>query len=188
YKEETIEDLIANDPVDDDESGVSALDRADIYVGFGQYDRAEAVLEKALSLEPENTACRDKLIEVYEQQGKKEQAQSVRDSALAVGAVVAATSAVAAHSSDDQFTLDDLSEDVDDLSLDLEGEDFNFDLSLDDLSLDDNKDQEEEIESLSLQDADTSLEDDFSTFENSAVTDDATRSSVMDDLDNLEFD
>lgn len=188
YKEETIEDLIANDPVDDDESGVSALDRADIYVGFGQYDRAEAVLEKALSLEPENTACRDKLIEVYEQQGKKEQAQSVRDSTLAVGAVVAATSAVAAHSSDDQFTLDDLSEDVDDLSLDLEGEDFNFDLSLDDLSLDDNKDQEEEIESLSLQDADTSLEDDFSTFENSTVTDDAARSSVMDDLDNLEFD
>ncbi|MGN0921434.1 MAG: FimV/HubP family polar landmark protein [Cellvibrio sp.] len=180
-KEESLEELIANDPVDDDVSDVSPLDRADIYIGFGQFDRAEAVLEKAVADEPENAAYRNKLIEVYEQQGKQDQAESQRSALAAIGA--AAAVGIVAYAQTTSADTEEPVQSVDELDLNFEDE---FDLSLNDLDLNslDSKDQLESNETSEFDSLDLSgsFDEDLLAMDELAV------GEASESLENITFD
>lgn len=83
----------------------SPIERADVYISFGQYDRAEAVLNDALARNPLDEAVSDKLAELSRLQNKEPV-----DVLLAGGAAVAGVAAVSQVAADDRAAVDDLAD------------------------------------------------------------------------------
>lgn len=140
-------------------AGVSAdpLAEADIYIAYGRFNQAAELLQNALNDEPQRSDLRLKLMEVYAELGDKvgfaRQESELRDiggstaaieqmkaryPAMATAAVFgAAAGAVVARDNDfDSFSLDDLDA-PEATPAATKTSDDSFDLSLDDLELDD---------------------------------------------------
>ena len=182
-----------------------ALGEADIYIAYGRFNQAAELLQNAINEEPQRSDLRLKLMEVHAELGDRDgfvrQERELREiggvnaeidqlkgkypaMAAMVGAGMAA--AAAAESDMDSFSLDDLTLDEPSPAqptVAADAMDDAFDLSLDDLEselerdLQNSNDSLADIDGLSL-DGDLSLEDDKSA--EAPVTPAATTS---DDLD-----
>lgn len=136
--------------------GNDPLAEADIYVAYGRFNQAAELLQNALNDEPQRSDLRLKLMEVYAELGDRDgfnrQESELRDiggsgaaidqlksryPGMAVTAVAAAGTMAALDDNDlDSLDLDDLERDHS-APVTARAEDDSFDLSLDDLSLDD---------------------------------------------------
>lgn len=140
-------------------AGISAdpLAEADIYIAYGRFNQAAELLQNALNDEPQRSDLRLKLMEVYAELGDKggfaRQESELRDiggstaaieqmkaryPAMAAAAVfgAAAGTVVAKDNDFDSFSLDDL-DTPEAAPVATKASDDSFDLSLDDLELDD---------------------------------------------------
>src|SRR5690606_17682895 len=179
---------MANDPIAE----------ADIYIAYGRFNQAADLLQNALNDEPQRTDLRLKLMEVYAELGDRDgfarQEAELRDiggssasidqlksryPAMGFGAVAGVAAAGTAASDFDSFNLDDFESDQPAPAAALDPDDA-FDLSLDDLQLDDDfsataapvaehaKQQPDALDELNFDDlnleteADTQPADDFS--------------------------
>ena len=206
---------MANDPIAE----------ADIYIAYGRFNQAADLLQNALNDEPQRTDLRLKLMEVYAELGDRDgfarQEAELRDiggssasidqiksryPAMGFGAVAGVAAAGTAASDFDSFNLDDFESDQPAPAAALDPDDA-FDLSLDDLQLDDDfsataapvaepaKQQPDALDELSFDDlnleteADTQPADDFS-FELDELSSPVADASLADELErfSLELD
>ncbi len=154
-----------------------ALGEADIYIAYGRFNQAADLLHNAINNEPQRSDLRLKLMEVYAELGDREgfarQERELHEiggaaveveqlktkypamAAVAVAGVAAAAAAVADDDLD-SFSLDDLTLDESDQSAAESDElDEAFDLSLDELESEQDRDQQAATSEASLADIDT---------------------------------
>ncbi len=181
-----------------------ALGEADIYIAYGRFNQAAELLQNAINEEPQRSDLRLKLMEVHAELGDRDgfvrqerelreiggvnaEIDQLKGKYPAMAAMAGAGMAAAAAESDmDSFSLDDLTLDEPSTSqptVAADAMDDAFDLSLDDLEselerdLQNSNDSLADIDGLSL-DSDLSLEDDKSA--QAPVT---PAASASDDLD-----
>ncbi len=181
-----------------------ALGEADIYIAYGRFNQAAELLQNAINEEPQRSDLRLKLMEVHAELGDRDgfarqerelreiggvnaEIDQLKGKYPAMAAMAGAGMAAAAAESDmDSFSLDDLTLDEPSTSqptVAADAMDDAFDLSLDDLEselerdLQNSNDSLADIDGLSL-DSDLSLEDDKSA--EAPVT---PAASASDDLD-----
>src|SRR5690606_1537741 len=201
---------MANDPIAE----------ADIYIAYGRFNQAADLLQNALNDEPQRTDLRLKLMEVYAELGDRDgfarQEAELRDiggssasieqlksryPAMGFGAVAGVAAAGTAASDFDSFNLDDFESDQPAPAAALAPDDA-FDLSLDDLQLDDDfsataapvaepaKQQPDALDELNFDDlnleteADTQPADDFS-FELDELSSPVADASLADELESF---
>ena len=201
---------MANDPIAE----------ADIYIAYGRFNQAADLLQNALNDEPQRTDLRLKLMEVYAELGDRDgfarQEAELRDiggssasidqlksryPAMGFGAVAGVAAAGTAASDFDSFNLDDFESDQPAPAAALDPDDA-FDLSLDDLQLDDDfsataapvaepaKQQPDALDELNFDDlnleteADTQPADDFS-FELDELSSPVADASLADELESF---
>ena len=201
---------MANDPIAE----------ADIYIAYGRFNQAADLLQNALNGEPQRTDLRLKLMEVYAELGDRDgfarQEAELRDiggssasidqlksryPAMGFGAVAGVAAAGTAASDFDSFNLDDFESDQPAPAAALDPDDA-FDLSLDDLQLDDDfsataapvaepaKQQPDALDELNFDDlnleteADTQPADDFS-FELDELSSPVADASLADELESF---
>lgn len=201
---------MANDPIAE----------ADIYIAYGRFNQAADLLQNALNDEPQRTDLRLKLMEVYAELGDRDgfarQEAELRDiggssasidqlksryPAMGFGAVAGVAAAGTAASDFDSFNLDDFESDQPAPGAALDPDDA-FDLSLDDLQLDDDfsataapvaepaKQQPDALDELNFDDlnleteADTQPADDFS-FELDELSSPVADASLADELESF---
>ncbi|MCF6783164.1 FimV/HubP family polar landmark protein [Stutzerimonas stutzeri] len=201
---------MANDPIAE----------ADIYIAYGRFNQAADLLQSALNDEPQRTDLRLKLMEVYAELGDRDgfarQEAELRDiggssasidqlksryPAMGFGAVAGVAAAGTAASDFDSFNLDDFESDQPAPAAALDPDDA-FDLSLDDLQLDDDfsataapvaepaKQQPDALDKLNFDDlnleteADTQPADDFS-FELDELSSPVADASLADELESF---
>lgn len=154
-------------PLDDEDSDVSPLDRADIYSGFGQYDRAEQVLKNAIKQDSNNSAYHEKLLDIYRQQDNREgvaQQQAVLMALGTAAAVTAGSLATASQNEAEQPTL-------------LDDDEFNFELSDEDLSISEPLELSDETLDFEL-----TLEDELNRAESPLVETESTELTLDDEF------
>ena len=181
-----------------------ALGEADIYIAYGRFNQAAELLQNAINEEPQRSDLRLKLMEVHAELGDRDgfarqerelreiggvnaEIDQLKGKYPAMAAMAGAGMAAAAAESDmDSFSLDDLTLDEPSTTQPAEAVDTlddAFDLSLDDLEselerdLQNSGDSLADIDGLSL-DSDLSLEDD-----ESAEAPVMPAASASDDLD-----
>ena len=201
---------MANDPIAE----------ADIYIAYGRFNQAADLLQNALNDEPQRTDLRLKLMEVYAELGDRDgfarQEAELRDiggssasidqlksryPAMGFGAVAGVAAAGTAASDFDSFNLDNFESDQPAPAAALDPDDA-FDLSLDDLQLDDDfsataapvaepaKQQPDALDELNFDDlnleteADTQPADDFS-FELDELSSPVADASLADELESF---
>ncbi|RIA36312.1 pilus assembly protein FimV [Ectopseudomonas oleovorans] len=135
-----------------------ALGEADIYIAYGRFNQAAELLQNAINDEPQRSDLRLKLMEVYAELGDREgfarqdnelreiggvnaEAEQLKSKYPAMAAFVGAGTVAAAAAADDdlgEFSLDDLTldEPSKDAPVAADNMDDAFDLSLDDLESD----------------------------------------------------
>ena len=181
-----------------------ALGEADIYIAYGRFNQAAELLQNAINEEPQRSDLRLKLMEVHAELGDRDgfarqerelreiggvnaEIDQLKGKYPAMAAMAGAGMAAAAAESDmDSFSLDDLTLDEPSPAqptVAADAMDDAFDLSLDDLEselerdLQNSNDSLADIDGLSL-DSDLSLED-----EKSAQAPVTPAASASDDLD-----
>lgn len=177
-----------------------ALGEADIYIAYGRFNQAAELLQNAINDEPHRTDLRLKLMEVYAELGDREgfarqdnelreiggvnaEAEQLKAKYPAIAAFAGAGAVAAAASAEDdmsEFSLDDLSldEPAAEAPAATAGDlDDAFDLSLDDLEAD----LEKDLQAAKADEAPLSLDDDldFGLIDEPA----APAASADDDLD-----
>ena len=177
-----------------------ALGEADIYIAYGRFNQAAELLQNAINDEPHRTDLRLKLMEVYAELGDREgfarqdnelreiggvnaEAEQLKAKYPVIAAFAGAGAVAAAASAEDdmsEFSLDDLSldEPAAEAPAATAGDlDDAFDLSLDDLEAD----LEKDLQAAKADEAPLSLDDDldFGLIDEPA----APAASADDDLD-----
>ena len=158
-----------------------ALGEADIYIAYGRFPQAAELLQTAINDEPQRSDLRLKLMEVYAEMGDRNgfarQDNELREiggsaaeldqinaryPAMAVAAGAGFAAAVAAEENLDSFSLDDLALDEPSPQAVTGDQDDAFDLSLDDLESELDRDLQAAGNSASLDDLDSlSLDSDL---------------------------
>lgn len=202
-------DDIDLDDIDNDDAAVAQTDdvisESDIYIAYGKFEQAIALLSNAIAAEPSRSDLRLKLLEVYVEMDDgdafaiaesdlqtlgdrqaDQQAQTMRQRLSSPVAPVAASAAVASHA-DDLMSLDS---DIPSLSDDL-GSEFDDGLDFGDaLDLDQNDDlpvlTESDDEFAALASGESSLED-VPTLDVDDSIDDALDFSLDDDSSDIEL-
>ncbi|MDP2748478.1 FimV/HubP family polar landmark protein [Pseudomonas sp.] len=158
-----------------------ALGEADIYIAYGRFPQAAELLQGAINDEPQRSDLRLKLMEVYAEMGDRNgfarQDNELREiggsaaeldqikaryPAMAVAAGAGFAAAAAAEENLDSFSLDDLALDEPSPKAATGDQDDAFDLSLDDLESELDRDLQAAGNNASLDDLDSlSLDDDL---------------------------
>ncbi|MGB4075705.1 FimV/HubP family polar landmark protein [Pseudomonas sp.] len=155
-----------------------ALGEADIYIAYGRFPQAAELLQGAINDEPQRGDLRLKLMEVYAEMGdrngfarQENELREIGGSAAELDqikakypAMIAAAglAAVAAEESLDSFSLDDLTLDEPTAKAAVADQDDGFDLSLDDLESELDRDLQAAGDSAALNDLDSlSLDSDL---------------------------
>ncbi|WNF48278.1 FimV/HubP family polar landmark protein [Pseudomonas sp. SG20056] len=158
-----------------------ALGEADIYIAYGRFPQAAELLQGAINDEPQRSDLRLKLMEVYAEMGDRNgfarQDSELREiggsaaeldqikaryPAMAVAAGAGLAAAAAAEENLDSFSLDDLALDEPSPKAATGDQDDAFDLSLDDLESELDRDLQAAGNTASLDDLDSlSLDDDL---------------------------
>ena len=158
-----------------------ALGEADIYIAYGRFPQAAELLQGAINDEPQRSDLRLKLMEVYAEMGDRNgfarQDSELREiggsaaeldqikaryPAMAVAAGAGLAAAATAEENLDSFSLDDLALDEPSPKAATGDQDDAFDLSLDDLESELDRDLQAAGNTASLDDLDSlSLDDDL---------------------------